>query len=668
MPTSLRVFVSALLVFLLPFPALAQLPNDPLLDRLWYLDQIHAPAAWETTTGNDGVVVAVVDTGVDLDHTDISQNIWVNEDEIPENGIDDDGNGYVDDVHGWDFVSNDPDPQPVDVPPFDPSAISHGTLVAGIIGAVGDNAEGITGVNWDVEIMSLKILNRQGSGGERNAINAINYALDNGADVINMSFTGREISTPFSHAVKRAYDRGVVFIAAVGNDGENGRANLNRDPIYPACLKGALDDDWVIGVAATTGLDEKADFSNYGRSCTDIAAPGVEMFGTSFYNPDSVYFDERYTGYWQGTSASAPVVSGAAALLLSRFPTLTPAQVKIILQLSVDPVKTKGTPWFGQLGPGRLNIARALEFAPAFGPPIVRGVTRTPMVFGAGPGEAPEVNIFNADGEHLESFFVYEESFSGGVSVLVDDFDQDGEAEFAVVPRSGGSAHVRWFEMNGALGGQFSAFEGVTGGFALGSGDVDSDGKTEFVVVSRHGEGRLEVYDTEGRHERDIGIDTNQGYTVDVGDVDGTLGDEIVLAPVTGAPVIHVLKGDGTPFNTMTVGSPLQTNGIYTTLADLTNNGRKEIVVSSRKGGDGWVRGFTFQGVLTDAFLVGDEGSLDGLQISAGDIDADGRDDILAMTDDGPTHLFAYQGGEEIRQWVVNDVILGATELASWSF
>ncbi|KKW34076.1 MAG: peptidase S8 and S53, subtilisin, kexin, sedolisin [Parcubacteria group bacterium GW2011_GWA2_53_21] len=651
------------------FPVFAQTPNDPLLDRLWYLDRIHASDAWETTTGHDGVVVAVLDSGVDLGHPDIEANVWLNEDEISGNGLDDDGNGRKDDVHGWDFVDGDADPNPEDAIPFDPSAVSHGTLVAGIIGAVGNNAEGIAGINWDVRIMPLRILNRQGVGGEQAAIDAINYALDNGADVINMSFTGRNISTPFSHAVKKAYDRGVVFVAAVGNDGENGQANLNRDPIYPACLKGALDDDWVIGVAATTSTDEKAGFSNYGRNCTDISAPGVDLFGTSFYDPDNASFDERYTGFWQGTSMAAPMVSGSAALLLSRFPTLTPAQMKIILQLSVDPVKTKGTAWFGQLGSGRVNVARALEFAAAYAPPIVRGVTKTPIAFAAGPGHLPEVNLFTSNGEHLASYLVYEDVVAGGISVLVDDFDQDGEAEFAVVPRSGGEARVKWFEMDGTLGAEFIAFPGVTGGFALASGDLDADGKIEFVVSSRDGEARLEVFTIKGEKKFDIALESNRGLTVDVGDVDGTLGDEIVLAPIHGAPVVRVLKGDGTPFNTMTVGNPAQTDGIYTALADLSNNGRKQIVVGARRGGDQWVRAFNFQGALTDAFLAGAEGLADGMQVVAGDVNADGRDDVIVMSDRNPTAIKAYQRGAEILSWGLgNDIVIGDTELGAWSF
>lgn len=662
-------YLLVLVAWLIPYMAVAQTPNDPLLDRLWYLDQIHAPEAWEKTTGHDGVVVAVLDSGVDLGHPDIEGNLWLNEDETPGNGLDDDGNGYADDVRGWDFVDRDADPNPEDAVPFDPSAVSHGTLVAGIIGAVGNNAEGIAGINWDVRIMPLRILNRQGTGGEEDAIRAINYALDNGADVINMSFTGYNISTPFSHAVKKAYDRGVVFVAAVGNDGDNGRANLNREPIFPACLKGALDDDWVIGVAATTATDEKAGFSNWGRTCTDLAAPGVEIFGTSFYNPDNAFFDERYTGFWQGTSTAAPMVSGSAALLLSRFPTLTPAQVKVILQLAVDPVKTKGTAWFGELGPGRVNVARAMEFAAAYAPPIVRGVTRTPVAFAAGPGHLPEVNLFTADGEHLASYLVYEDAMTGGLSVLVDDFDQDGEAEFAVVPRSKGEARVRWFEMDGTLGAEFRAFSGVAGGFALASGDIDADGKIEFVVSSRDGEARLEVFTIDGNKKVDLALEANQGFTVDVGDVDGSLGDEIVLAPIHGAPVVQVLKGDGTPFNTMTVGDPGKTDGIYAALADLSDNGRKEIVVGARRGGDAWVRAFNFQGVLTHAFLAGSEGSTDGVQVVAGDADADGRDEVIVMSDKNPTEVRGYRLGTRTFSWGLgNDIVIGETELGAWSF
>ncbi|MEK7615280.1 MAG: S8 family peptidase [Patescibacteria group bacterium] len=364
-----RIFFSSfvsLFLFLLPFSTFAALPNDPFFSNQWYLEKIHAPSAWDLTTGSDRVIVAVLDTGFDLDHPDLMENVWKNAGEVEADGIDNDHNGYIDDVYGYDFVDQDGNPLPNQQETFDASAVAHGTVIAGIIGAVGNNAEGIAGINWNVKLMSVRILNNEGSGNSAAAREGILYAVANGANVINLSFTGLEIDPAFKDALHKAYDAGIVVVAAVGNTHDGG-INVDTTPIYPACHGEEVSEDWVIGVAASGPNDTKSIFSNYGALCTDISAPGENIFSTTYQDSTWTPFQKYYASGWSGTSVAVPMVAGAAALLKSTYPSITPAQMESILRLSADPVIATGDA-VGKVGAGRLNIQNAFTIASSFVP------------------------------------------------------------------------------------------------------------------------------------------------------------------------------------------------------------------------------------------------------------------------------------------------------------
>jgi len=217
-------------------------PNDPRYADQWGLTKINAPQAWDTTQGSSAVAIAIVDTGIDLNHPDLAGKLWINPGEIPGNGIDDDGNGKVDDVNGWDWVNNDGDPQ---------DDIGHGTHVAGIIAAATNNGTGVAGVCPNCRVMALKVLDAGGSGTYTNIAAGITYAADKGAKVINLSLGGYAESSLLQDAVTYASQTAVV-VGAAGNENRNVR-------FYPA----AHDD--VIAVAATDQIDQKAPFSNYGE-------------------------------------------------------------------------------------------------------------------------------------------------------------------------------------------------------------------------------------------------------------------------------------------------------------------------------------------------------------------------------------------------------------------
>ncbi|UEM25318.1 S8 family serine peptidase (plasmid) [Skermanella mucosa] len=323
-------------------------PNDPDFGLLWGLDNqgqdggvadadIDAPEAWDQETGS-GTVVAVIDTGIELPHPDLDDNIWSNPGEIAGNGVDDDGNGYVDDISGYDFVNEDADPT---------DDYFHGTHVAGTIAAEGDNGVGVTGVAWDARLMVVKAFDSAGFGNEFDIIQAIEYAALEGADISNNSWSGYDFSQGVHDAVRLAGEQGQLFVAAASNE----TSDNDSFPAYPA----SFDLDNIVSVAATTASDTLASFSNYGATTVDLGAPGENIYST---------FTGGGYGYLSGTSMATPHVSGTAALLLSRNPDLSTGELKALLLDTVDPVADlAGRTVTG----GRLNAAAALA---ASGPPV----------------------------------------------------------------------------------------------------------------------------------------------------------------------------------------------------------------------------------------------------------------------------------------------------------
>lgn len=307
---------------------------------------IDTPEAWDTTTGSQNTVVAVIDEGVDVNHPDLRDNIWRNPGEVAGNNIDDDRNGYVDDVNGWDFANDDAS---VYDPVIDPitgniTGDEHGTHVAGTIAAQGNNSAGVSGVNWDAQIMSLKFLGADG-GSTIDAIEAINYAVNKGVKISNNSWGGGGYSQALYDAIKNGDATGHLFVAAAGNGGADGVGDDNDTTVsYPANYN--LPN--IISVAATNNRDILASFSNFGATNVDLAAPGVDIVST---------YPEGGYGYMSGTSMAAPHVTGVAALLKSQNPALDDAQMRSRILGAVD----KNDSLQGKVATGgRLNAAAAL--------------------------------------------------------------------------------------------------------------------------------------------------------------------------------------------------------------------------------------------------------------------------------------------------------------------
>lgn len=318
-------------------------PSDPGVSDHWALQRIQATAAWSVSSGTGQTLVAIIDSGIDYTHPDLMANLWRNPGEIAGNGIDDDGNGFADDLYGVNFADNTGDPFDFD---------GHGTHVAGIIGAVGNNGIGGAGINWNARIMGLRFLSSAGTGYTSDAVRALNYAVENGARVVNMSWGGPDFDPTLQAAIGRARDAGVIIVAAAGNNGQN----TDASPFYPGGYTVTMDN--VVAVAATDRNDALAPFSNYGAAAVSLAAPGTSITSTL---PGG-----RYAAL-SGTSMATPFVTGAIALLWDTHPTWSYQQVIQQVLNSVDPLPDLA----GRVSAGgRLNLARMLGVDTTI-PPVV---------------------------------------------------------------------------------------------------------------------------------------------------------------------------------------------------------------------------------------------------------------------------------------------------------
>ncbi len=322
--------------------SIAVSPNDPYYSSgaLWHLHNttqpgadIHAPEGWDILRSASNLIVAVVDTGVRYTHQDLAANMWVNSGEIPGNGIDDDADGFIDDVYGINAAANTGDPM---------DTLGHGTQVAGYVGAVGNNSLGVVGVAWRVQIMACRFFDDAGNGNISDVIQCFDYARAHGAKVINASFISTSYSSSFYTAINSCRSAGIILVAAAGND----TVNTDATPYYPACYN--LDN--IVSVAATTSADGIASFSNYGATSVDLGAPGLSLYSTA-RDSDSSYVQNS------GTSFSSPIVAGAMALVRARYPAETYRQHIDRVLAAVDPLPAlAGKCVTG----GRLNLARAL--------------------------------------------------------------------------------------------------------------------------------------------------------------------------------------------------------------------------------------------------------------------------------------------------------------------
>lgn len=325
-----------------------QLPDSPLADprmgELYGMEKVQAAAAWKITRGSKKVIIADIDTGVDYNHPDLSNNLWRNKAEIPNNKIDDDNNGSVDDIIGYNYRDGV-------AMPYDDN--SHGSHTFGTIAATGSNGVGVTGVMQVGSVMALRFLGGvDGSGTTEDAISCIDYATKNGASIMSNSWGGGGKSAALEDSIKRANEKGVLFVAAAGNESNNNDSKAT----YPA----SYNVPNILVVAATDQNDSMASFSNFGLKTVHVAAPGVKILST---------FPKNTYSAISGTSMATPHVSGLAGLLKAAYPALNAPELKALIMESVDTIdglKTK------VVTGGRINALKALQLAEQrYGAPVI---------------------------------------------------------------------------------------------------------------------------------------------------------------------------------------------------------------------------------------------------------------------------------------------------------
>jgi hypothetical protein len=317
---------------------LDRVPNDSRYRQQWHLPKVGAPAAWDVTTGSSTVVVGVIDSGMNR-HADLDAKRFINPGEIAGNGIDDDGNRFVDDVSGWDFVNGDNEPD---------DEAGHGTYTAGLAASATNNVLDIAGMGWDSLLLPLKAGGEDGTLSTSAIVRATTYAITlapRGVRVLNMSFGGGGRGQ--INSIRAANDAGIVVVASSGNGGDDFVGdNVDAGGHFPSGHE--VETDNVIGVAATTRNDALATFSNYGLS-VGVAAPGVGILSTAARGG---------TETADGTSASAPIVAGIAALIYARFPDITPLEVRARIEGNVDRVPSLND---NILSGGRVNASKVFE-------------------------------------------------------------------------------------------------------------------------------------------------------------------------------------------------------------------------------------------------------------------------------------------------------------------
>jgi subtilisin family serine protease len=608
------------------------IPSDSYFDKQWYLKKIEAPGAWDIKRTSPEKIIAVIDSGIQIDHPDLEDNIWINQDESTNNKQDDDNNGFIDDRHGWDFVNNDPDPSPDFGGEHTEAGILHGTLVAGVAAAAGNNGAGIAGITWDANIMPLKVLNDKGEGRTSHVVRAIDYAADNGADIINLSFVGLNSSQALQQSIDRAVNKGVTVVAAAGNEKEHGYGyDLDKTPMYPVCYPG------VIGVGATDTLDQKADFSSFGLDCVDISAPGVSIFSTSVYAPEQEVngriLNEYYDGYWAGTSMAAPMVSGSLALIKSVNPSLGSRGAKNILFNTSDNINRLNPKYVAQLGAGRINLQKAVQTAEED-----LEKRRPRMVLAPYSDYISKIKVMDDDNNLRSEFLAYGENFRGGVNIATGDLNGDGSMEIITGAGTGGGPHVRVFNKYGDLKSQFFAYDPrFRGGARVSVADINGDGRDEIITGAGAGGGpHVRVFDISGSVKQEFFAyhpDFRGGIYVAGGDINGDGRDEIITgAGAGGGPHVRIFNASADVLGQFFAYDENFRGGVRIAVGNIDKEGvgnKKEIITAPGKGGGPHIRIFNANSELKGQFFAYNKNFRAGVQVGAGDINKDGRDEII---------------------------------------
>ena len=441
-------------------------PNDTFFAKQWYLNVIGAPQGWDRTTGSPNVIVAVIDSGVDINHPDLKNNIWTNPGEIPNNGKDDDGDGYIDDVHGWNFVQSGSSVLPTPSTTGLEEAYVHGTVVSSLIASTGNDGLGIAGVAWKARIMPLTILDSSGSGRNDDLIRAMNYAVTHGADIVNLSLVGYDFDTKLAQSIRDATAQGVLVVVAAGNSDAPGGIDMDEMPGYPACDKGVgLPGE--LTVTALDSFNHKASRANYG-TCIDVSAPGDGMFAArpTKDSHDSTRSAAGYVDGLSGTSIAAPLVTGLAALLKAEHPAWRGPQIAARIIQTADSVDEQNPLYKGKMGHGRINVARALQTDSS------TDLLGPLMLEASATGKMPEVQVLAANGKQISRFAVGPAGDKRGIRATFVRWRNDATPDIAVTTVGDARGAYQIYSLDGLLIAAGSLGKDLKGGVYLAAADT----------------------------------------------------------------------------------------------------------------------------------------------------------------------------------------------------
>ncbi|MFA5022262.1 MAG: S8 family serine peptidase [Patescibacteria group bacterium] len=620
-------------------------PNDPDFLLQWYLNQINIKDFWsadllvrqQENIINQHSVIAILDTGFDTNNPDLKDKIWTNKKEIANDGLDNDKNGYINDLHGWNFVDGNNNITPSFEGNYDINAVKHGTIVSGIAAASVNNNEGIAGASWFSQIMPLRVLDSTGTGDVYSVVLAIDYAVANGVDVINMSFVGTGFSQSLYDSIKRAYDKGILVVAAAGNtDPTVNGTDLNTTKSYPVCYDGVSGENMVIGVASVGKDLRKSKFSNYG-GCIDLVAPGEEFFSTQPYNKTINGFTNYYDGYWSGTSLSAPLVSGTLAAIKALRPNFSADEIRNFVLNNTKNIYSYNTEYQGKLGHGLLDASKALEAALAQKVSKSNKTVNYYLLAGLGLKSFPQIKILKTDGTVFKAFFAYDPKFNGPINVAACDVNGDNIDEVITAAGVGGGPHIRIFDINGHLLFQFFAYEkNFRGGANVACGDVNGDNIAE--IVTAKGKGSLpevKIFGASGNLvNKFLAYDKSftGGVKVALGDVNRDGKDEVITGNGVGngiGPLVKVFWPSGVEISKFFAFNKNSDIGVNVACGDIHGDGQPEIFVTSEQTSSPVVRIFTYLGSQVNSFFAYPPEFLTGLNVFAGDIDKDGISEII---------------------------------------
>lgn len=649
------LILAILVAVLVPNVLFAETTNDPNVEQ-WSYKDLGVYNAWANAVGSKDVIVAIIDNGFDTFHPDLYENVWKNEDEIADNGIDDDNNGYIDDVWGWNFSykdldnsggispaeaigNNDPRPSAFDIPAI-PDVMHHGTLVAGIIGAVGDNLMNGVGVNWRVSLMNIKVVENNGDGSSASLVDAIHYAVDNGADIINISMVTGVFDSKINDAIKYAYDNDVAMVAAAGN---NARF-LTDAPLYPVCSDENSEKRMILGVSAMNEEHKRAFFSNFGSNCIDITAPGTNVSSTMRYAP-RYGLTEKYSGGWNGTSFATPFVSGALALVKSIQPTWGVDKLFEAVLSTVHRTPPQDPVVYAHLfGAGLLQIDKAVQFAIDSLPEVsVKGDIVVAIDLKEGWVEYNDLQN--------EKISLTQEKNLIDVNAITT-FYKDGETKFALIKRENGKTKVSILKKDFSEESSFfTSF--FSGNFGIEVGDVLGDNEQEIIIYPKYNsKTTFLIYNQAGEYLDSKEI-TKEHNGVSLTLVNNGAKSEILAVYKNSDEIYSVKHFD----NNLAEKSEILLSFFKVlpniTTGDIDGDKTEEIVVVAGVGQESFVSIYEQDGTWKRMFYADSPSYTGGFSVTTVDYDEDGQEDIVLNLLSGEKKISVWNSRvKKIGEWV----------------